>query len=641
MSANLYASLCWLPKPPTDFAAQCRAATQQDENLGRRLQALASHALDENQLNHLARAIGLARKAGRSLAPLVPFRLGIISNATSHFLVPTLVATAARHGVALECVEAEFGQLMQEALTPSSSINRAKPDAVLLAVDYRGLPLHVSLGDAEGARQTVAAALGQIETIRAGIRANSGAICIVQTVARPPETLFGHMDATVPGTLRTLIDDFNRGLAESVAGTEDLVLDVAGLAETVGLANWHDATLWNLAKLPFAADYLPLYVDHVCRLIAALRGKSRRCLVLDLDNTLWGGVIGDDGLDGIVIAQGDATGEAHLDVQKVALALRGRGIVLAVSSKNTDEVARQPFQKHPEMLLREEHFAVFQANWSDKATNIKAIAEELSLGLESLVFLDDNPAERAIVRQTLPQVAVPELPTDAALFARVLLASGYFEAITFSEEDRKRAGFYQDNARRVALQKQVADIDAYLASLDMVMTVQPFDETGRARITQLINKSNQFNLTTRRYTEADVAKLEHDPECLTLQIRLTDTFGDNGMICVVICRRTDRQWDIDTWLMSCRVLGRRVENAVVQELVAMARRRGVERIVGTYRPTERNRLVEDHYKKLGFAFVDGQDGGATTWELDVASAPQEALPMTIKHRGFEAAEVGA
>jgi FkbH-like protein len=641
MSANLYASLCWLPKPPADFAAQCRATGQQDENLGRRLQALASHALDENQLNHLAKAIELARKAGRSLAPLVPFRLGIISNATSHFLVPTLIATAARHGIALECIEAEFGQLMQEALTPTSSINRAKPDAVLLAVDYRGLPLHVSLGDPEAAQQTVAAALGHLETIRAGIRAHSGAICIVQTVARPPETLFGHLDAAVRGTQRTLVDDFNRGLTESVAGTEDLLLDVAGLAETVGLANWHDPTLWNLAKLPFAADFLPLYVDHVCRLIAALRGKSRRCLVLDLDNTLWGGVIGDDGLDGIVIAQGDATGEAHLDVQKTALALRGRGVVLAVSSKNNDDIARLPFQKHPEMLLREEHFAVFQANWSDKATNIKAIAEELSLGLESLVFLDDNPAERAIVRQTLPQVAVPELPTDAALFARVLLASGYFESITFSEEDRKRASFYQDNARRVALQKQVADIDAYLASLDMVMTVQPFDETGRSRITQLINKSNQFNLTTRRYTEAEVAKLEHDPDCLTLQIRLTDTFGDNGMICVVICRRTDRQWDIDTWLMSCRVLGRRVENAVVQELVAMARRHGIERIVGTYRPTERNRLVEDHYKKLGFSLVDGQDGGTTTWELDVASAPKEELPMAIQHLGFEVAEAQA
>ncbi len=218
---------------------------------------------------------------------------------------------------------------------------------------------------------------------------------------------------------------------------------------------------------------------------------------------MWGGVIGDDGLEGIVIGQGDATGEAHLAVQQAALNLRGRGVVLAVSSKNTDEVARGPFRNHPEMLLREEHIAVFQANWNDKATNITAIAKELSLGLDAMVFLDDNPVERRLVREMLPQVAVPELPADPALYARTLLAAGYFESIAFSVEDKQRAGFYQDNARRVALQAQVGGHGRFtFTSLNMMMTVQPFDETGRARITQLINKSNQYNLTTRqRYTE--------------------------------------------------------------------------------------------------------------------------------------------
>src|SRR6185369_9482696 len=230
------------------------------------------------------------------------------------------------------------------------------------------------------------------------------------------------------------------------------------------------------------------------------------------------------------------------------------------------------------MLLKEDHLAVFQANWSDKASNITAIADQLALGLESFVFLDDNPAERNIVRQTLPQVAVPELPADPAYYARVLLASGYFEAVTLSDEDRKR----------VALQKNVADIHSYLVSLEMVMTVQPFDEVGRARIAQLISKSNQFNLTTRRYTEVEVAEAERDPDCMTLQIRLADTFGDNGMICVIICRRSGRDWHIDTWLMSCRVLGRRVEEATLQEILLQARRAGIEALIGTYRPTERN-----------------------------------------------------
>ncbi len=250
------------------------------------------------------------------------------------------------------------------------------------------------------------------------------------------------------------------------------------------------------------------------RVLSALRGKSRRALVLDLDNTIWGGVIGDDGLQGIQCAQGDAAGEAYLSVQRLALELRERGIVLAVSSKNNDEVARSPFRHHPELLLKEEHIAVFQANWNDKATNIKAIAQELSLGLDSMVFLDDNPVERNLVRQILPEVAVPELPSDPALYARTLAAAGYFESVVFSDEDVKRARYYQDNARRVGLQKQAGDIDAYLESLQMEITFQPFDETGRARIAQLINKSNQFNLTTRRYTESEVAAAESGPKLL-------------------------------------------------------------------------------------------------------------------------------
>ena len=643
MSNHLYSRLEWLPPAPVDFAARCRQLLDSPAELGKRLQHLANHALDENQLTKVAKVINKARAAGHSLAPLIPFRIGILSNATSHFIAPALVATAARHGIALECVEADFDQVMQEALSPDSFINQAGCDAVLVAVDHRGLPLAAVPGDAQKAQKTVQAALGHLAMIRQGLRNNSKAICILQTLPRPVESSFGSFDLLLPGTQRQLVDEVNRGIGLSLAGTDDLLLDVAHIAETVGLADWHDTTLWNMAKLPFASDFLPLYADHVCRLIAALRGKSRKCLILDLDNTVWGGVIGDDGLEGIVLGQGDATGEAHLHVQRTALALRERGVVLAVSSKNTDAIARQPFQKHPEMLLKEEHIAVFQANWNDKATNITAIAEELSLGLDAMVFLDDNPVERGLVRRMLPQVAVPELPENPALYARTLLAAGYFEAVAFSGEDKTRADFYQDNARRVSLQKQAGDVDAYLASLAMQMTLQPFDDTGRARISQLINKSNQFNLTTRRYTEADVAAVQNDPDAFTLQVRLADTFGDNGMISVVICRRDRREgegqvWHIDTWLMSCRVLGRKVELAVLQELVAQARLRGIARLLGKYLPTEKNKLVEDHYAKLGFTLRDKADDGATSWELRTQGFVAVDLPIAIQRLGFEAAQ---
>ena len=633
---DLYEDLAWLPRAPADFRARCRALLAQAPPLGDALARLASHALDENGLRRLAETIARARDAGASLAPLAPFRLAVVGNGTLDPLLPALVASAARHGLALEAVKADFGQTMQEALSANSPIARARPDAVLLALDHRGLPFGPPQHDAAGAEASVRAALAFVGTLRAGFRANAGATCIVQTIAPPPESLFGSFERLVPGTLRDRVSAFNTALAASVAGSEDVLLDVAALAETVGLARWHSPTQWNLAKLAFDARLVPLYADHVCRLLGALRGKSRRALVLDLDNTVWGGVIGDDGLEGITIGQGDATGEAFLDVQRLALALRERGIVLAVSSKNTDEVARAAFQRHPDMLLREHHVAVFQANWNDKATNIAAIARELALGVDAMVFLDDNPAERSLVRDALPQVAVPELPDDPALYARTLAAAGYFESVAFSDEDRKRGEFYQDNARRVALAAQVTDLDAYLTSLRMTIVFAPFDATGRARIAQLIAKSNQFNLTTRRYGEAQVAAIEADPAVLTLQVRLLDAFGDNGMISVVIARPLDpASWEIDTWLMSCRVLGRRVEAMVLAELIRQARGRGIERLVGRYVPTERNGLVRDHYAALGFTRVGEAADGTTSWELSTASEIPPA-PMTVDRSAFDA-----
>jgi FkbH-like protein len=289
------------------------------------------------------------------------------------------------------------------------------------------------------------------------------------------------------------------------------------------------------------------------------------------------------------------------------------------------------------MLLNLDHIAVFQANWNDKATNIQAIAEELSLGLDAMVFLDDNPVERGLVRKLLPQVSVPELPDDPAYYARTLAAAGYFEAVAFAAEDLKRAGFYQDNAIRADLRKQVGGVDAYLASLDMTIAFQPFDATGRARIVQLINKSNQYNLTTRRYTDPEVAAAEDNPEVFTLQVRLADIFGDNGMISVVICRPAeDRVWEIDTWLMSCRVLGRKVEHMVLHEILRHARAAGIHKLCGAFRPTDRNKLVVDHYARLGFSKVDNDGCGLTHWELLVEGAEPESAPMKVVSKDFMA-----
>lgn len=628
----LYAQLAWLPPVPLDFRERCRAA-EIASDCGRALQRLVRYGLDENQLRKVAACVARVRATGRDLTPLTPFRLGIVGNATFDHVVPILIATALRHGIALECIKAEFGQSIQEALDPDSVINRAGLDAVLIALDYRGLPIKTDLRAGDRTSGSIGAR-DFVRSLRAGFRNHGGAPSIVQTVPPPPETVFGHLDRRADETLQSALCEFNVALRADLTQSEDVLLDVAALAETVGLANWHAPTQWNVAKFSFDAVYLPLYADHVCRIVAAMRGKSRKCLVLDLDNTLWGGVIGDDGVGGIVLGQGDPTGEAHLDVQRTALTLRERGIVLAVSSKNEDAVARSVFQQHPEMLIREEHIAVFQANWNDKASNLSAIAAELALGIDSLVFLDDNPVERDLVRELLPDVAVPELPEDPALYARTLAAAGYFESVAFSAEDRRRAEFYQGNARRVALERQVGDVDAFLAGLHMEIEFRPFDPTGRSRIAQLINKSNQFNLTTRRYTEAEIASLETDREAFTLQVRLVDSFGDNGMICVVICRAFgDDAWEIDTWLMSCRVLGRRVEQMVLRELLQHARGRGIRRLLGRYAPTPKNGMVKDHFAKLGFSHVEENTNGVTAWEI-AADTQVDAAPMVVRRDGF-------
>jgi FkbH-like protein len=641
MTSLAYPELSWLPNPPDDLnhrikiVAQWHSGADGPRDIGGDVRALSGHALSINQLNRLASAIDRARRAGADFRPLTPFRLGVVSNATMELIVPALVATAPRHGISLEVITTPFNQVVQETLDSGSELYRAEPDAILLALDYRALRMQPAPGDPYSAKQLVDEAADYIHLIQGEIRKHSKAVSIVQTMVRPPETLFGSLDLQLPGTWRSLIDSLNRVLADTVRGPGSALFDVAGLAETVGLDVWHDPTQWAMAKLPFGQTLVPLYADHLCRMIAAIRGKSRRCLVLDLDNTLWGGVIGDDGLDGIVLGQGSAAGEAFLQVQKMALALRERGVVLAVSSKNDDAVARRPFREHPEMLLREEYIAVFRANWTDKATNIAAIAEMLSLGLESFVFLDDNPAERQLVRQKLPEVAVPELPSDPALYARALAAAGYFDAVSFSTEDRHRAQYYQDNVRRLTLQRATGDFSDYLASLQMVMTVAPFDEVSRPRIAQLINKSNQFNLTTRRYSELEVRDLVADPSIFTMQVRLADVFGDNGIVSVVICRKQERVWEIDTWLMSCRVLKRRVEEAVLCELARQARRAGARALIGRYRPTARNSLVKDHYRLLGFSEVASYPGGATDWRMELDHFEEQPLPITTARVGFD------
>ena len=570
--------------------------------------------------------------AGADLAPLVPFALGILGSSTLDFLAEALPAAAARHGVALHVTLAPYDQVMQQALDPASVIRSAGCSAVLVAVDHRWLKLDrpaFASGGAAGVEAGIAHLRSIVDILRA-----AGTQAIVQTIPQPPSPLFGSHDRAVGGSVRAMVDDANRAIVQLARETGSALLDLAALAEQVGTQHWFDPVQWSAYKMASGAQTALVHADTLARLLGALLGRSRKCLVLDLDNTVWGGVIGDDGLAGIRIGQGDAVGEAFLAVQQMALDLRARGVILAVSSKNTDAVARQPFGDHPDMLLRESDIAVFQANWSDKPGNLVAIAKTLNIGLDALVFLDDNPAERAQMRAALPMVAVPELPDDPNWYPRYLAAAGYFEAVSFSAEDGLRAQSYGLNAQRAEVLAHAGNQGDYLASLGMILGVAGFDQQGRGRITQLINKTNQFNLTTRRYSEQAVADMELDPAVCGLQFRLRDRFGDLGMIAVIVCRADPDcavpGWSIDSWLMSCRVLGRKVEEAMLDRLVARARVRGVAQLTATYVPTAKNAMVRDMYGALGFACTAEAAGGARHFVLDLGDWRAAELPMAIE-----------
>jgi FkbH-like protein len=417
-----------------------------------------------------------------------------------------------------------------------------------------------------------------------------------------------------------VIDRFNQRLAEAASVSGVLLVDVDRQAAWSGRAAWSDPIHWHQAKQAIGPFVAPFYGDLVARVIAACCGLSRKCLVLDLDNTLWGGVVGDDGIDGLVLGQGSAVGEAYSAFQRFTASLAERGIVLAVCSKNDEQIVEAVFAQHPEMHLKRDSVAALIANWDDKASNLRRIAGMLDLGLESFVFVDDNPAERAIIRRELPSVAVPEVPDDIAQYPLVIARAGYFEATAFTAEDRARVRQYSENVKRSDALTRATDIGAFLSNLDMTMEAGAPRREDIGRVMQLINKTNQFNLTTRRYKEPEIERLVEDSASVILRFRLVDRFGDNGLIAVIIARPHDREAEtlvVDTWLMSCRVLGRGVEAACLNVLVAAVRSAGATTLLGEYKPSGRNAMVRDHYRKLGFTPSNEQPDGVTTWRLDL------------------------
>jgi FkbH-like protein len=612
--------LHWLPTQPAWSKALANIA--QGPEAWPNLCALARARLDAIETRTLDRTCRkvFTTPPGGLAAP--PIRLAVLASSTVDHLLPAIRVGGLRRDLWIDIHTPEYGQYKQSLMDAGSDLHAFQPTAVLFALDSHHLVGGFEPGgdaaDVAGRITRIAEDLAALWTL-----ARQAFQCqVIQQTALPVfPLLFGSNEHRLPGSRHGAVRQLNTTLRELAdqAGVDLLSLDVNVAAD--GLSGWHDPALWHRAKQEIHPLAAPVHGDLVARLLAAGRGRSSKALVLDLDNTLWGGVIGDDGMEGIKLGQGSALGEAFTDFQRYVRDLSRRGIILAVCSKNDEANAIEPFERHPEMVLQRSDIACFVANWDDKATNIRRIAEALNIGLDSLVFADDNPAERAIVRRELPMVAVPELPDDPTLWPATLAAAGYFESLRLTQEDLDRAGQYQANLQRESLMAAATDMAGYLRSLDMRAVWNRFDRVGQARIVQLINKTNQFNLTTRRVTDEQIAALIEDENALTLQIRLLDTFGDNGIIAIVVGIFEPGTFGIriETWLMSCRVLGRQMEEETLNLIVEQARVLGARRLIGEYRPTAKNAMVRDHYRKLGFRALDPEAAdGVTRWELTLA-----------------------
>jgi FkbH-like protein len=357
-------------------------------------------------------------------------------------------------------------------------------------------------------------------------------------------------------------------------------------------------------------DFLPLLGKNTVDIIQAVLGKFKKCLILDLDNTLWGGIIGDDGIENIQIGS-LGIGKAFTEIQLWVKELKKRGIIIAVCSKNDELIAKEPFEKHPDMVLRLDDIAVFVANWENKVDNIKYIQSILNIGYDSMVFLDDDPFERNMVQSQIPQITVPELPEDPAEYLNYLRTLNLFETASHTEKDEQRTQQYQQEAKRHVAQKMFTNENGFLSTLEMVSTVKPFDKFTIPRVAQLTQRSNQFNLRTIRYTEEEIQQIAASKDYYTFSFTLQDKFGDNGLVSIIILKKQNEALFIDTWIMSCRVLKRGMENFVLNEIAKLAKQDGYKELIGEYIPTAKNGLVKDHYSYLGFMYDQG------CWKLSV------------------------
>jgi FkbH-like protein len=555
-------------------------------------------------------------KAPAALA-LQPLKVALLSSFSIDFVQPALVAQGFVNGIKPVIYQSSFSQFRQEILDSASSLYSAAPDVVILAVEGKHASPHLyenapgsDVGSAQ--RQT----LDELGALMRAFRHHSSAALLIHNFAPPVWPFLGIADAQSDSQVQSVhrLNSALQELASQHTGT--YIVDYASLVNRHGALHWYDERMDLFAKAPIAQNRLGDLAAEYMKYFRALTGQVKKCLVLDLDNTLWGGIVGEDGCPGIQLGP-DYPGSAFVAFQKSILDLHHRGVLLAIASKNNPADVEEVFSSHPHMILRKEHFSNMQVSWAPKDESLRKISQQLSIGLEHMVFADDNPAEIEQIQRTLPIVTTLALPKQPEDYRRVLLEEGLFDSMSVSKEDGRRGELYKNRARAEALREQSGSLEDYYRGLEMEMTLAPVDAASLARAAQLTQKTNQFNVTTIRYSEAQLKQRMGDPAWQLATVAVRDRFGDTGIVGLMVSRVSGDELEIDTFLLSCRVIGRTVETAMLAFLSDYAVRQGLRYIRGRICPTPKNVPVRDLFSRHGFT-ESGSSDTESIWRLEVA-----------------------
>ncbi|MBB4806621.1 FkbH-like protein [Chryseobacterium defluvii] len=555
---------------------------------------------------------------------LKKIKVALLGDTATQFLNLALKGAAVDEGFDLEVFEADFGQVSRQILDPTSEYYEFNADyTILFESSHKLLSQYYKNYNSQHvfAQNKISYIEELYETIQSRIKSK----VIYANFSGIDNQVFGNFASKVESSFVYQQNKLNYLLSELAVKKNNLfIADLASIQNKWGRNFMFSPSIYVNTEMVLSIDALPIVAHHVVSIVSSIEGKFKKCLILDLDNTTWGGIIGDDGLEKIQIGS-LGIGKAFTEFQYWVKSLQKRGIILAVCSKNDEDKAKEPFEKHPDMVLRMDDIAVFVANWENKADNIRKIQNILNIGFDSMVFLDDNPFERNLVRENLPDVCVPELPEDPAEYLEYLYSLNLFETASFSENDAERTKQYQVEAQRAIALDSFTNVEDFLKSMNMVSDVQSFNTFSKPRVSQLTQRSNQFNLRTIRYTEQEVETLMSSENHHTISFTLEDKYGDNGLICVIVLEKKDPETlFIDTWLMSCRVLKRGMEDFTLNTIVETARKNGYKYVVGEYLPTAKNQMVQDHYERLGF---EGKEG---RWVLNVEEYQHKEVYIVSK-----------